>query len=154
MHNKHAKMKMEVKKASDKLRYFWLKYVSEILQMVKFENDDVMKKIEKNENQYKIYLNENCRQIYNPLKKKGGENVTFLDNKDEEFETPTNWNFDKVVNVGQIVNRNYSKLRVGQPVLTNLNCYKNIYRTLKEQRLLHHTSGARFLVFLGCDGPP
>ena len=31
MHNKHAKMKMEFKKASDKFRYFWLKYVSEIL---------------------------------------------------------------------------------------------------------------------------
>ena len=31
--------------------------------MVKFENDDVMKK--KNESQYKICLNKNCRQIYN-----------------------------------------------------------------------------------------
>lgn len=67
-----------------------------------------------------------------------------MDNKDEEIEIPTNWNFDKVVDVGHRVNRNDSKLKVSEPVLTNPNSFKNIYHILKEYWELHHIGHKRF----------
>ena len=111
--------------------------------------------IELVQNQCNICLNKNCRQISNPLKRKydkRGEKVIFLDIKGKEFETPTNLNFNKVVDVGARVNRNNLKLKVSEPVLTNPYSCKNIYHILGECRELHHIGDKRFWVFLGCDG--
>ena len=112
--------------------------------------------IELVQNQCNICLNKNCRQISNSLKRKYGkcgEKVTFLDIKGKEFETPTNLNFNKVVDVGPRVSRNNLKLKVSEPVLTNPNSCKNICHILGECIELHHIGDKRFWVFLDCDGP-
>ena len=89
----HKKMKAVISSSNNDFRYIRLNYVVQtMLEMVKFENDDVDKKIRQSRERRRC-VNENCKKTYSSLKKKCDDcNEKVVPNTlEERYVTPENW---------------------------------------------------------------
>ena len=90
---------------------------------------------------------ESCFKPYDGLKRKGDDCSGKVVKK---VINHTRKHFD----IGQVVKRNDSSLKTGEPILVNPNSYNTIKKIISSLKVDLGIGTHRDWVFIGCDGPP
>ena len=131
-------------------------YISKMLELTYEENPaDVQIHLNELENCQREC--ESCFKPYDGLKRKcddcSGKVVKKVINH-TRITSIQNWAVEKHFDIGQVVKRNDSSLKTGEPILVNPNSYNTIKKIISSLKVDLGIGTHRDWVFIGCDGPP
>ena len=151
---KQIRIKKEIEQSNNLFREIHLTYIDMLLNIVKFETNDVEKAIANQKTDRQCI---NCGKIFHDQKRKcdlcSGK-VSVIEADKEKFSTPDKWPLTKTLNIGQSPTVNKKPMVMGEPILVNPNSYVTVKKVLDAYKINHKIPHDRKWVILGCDGVP
>ena len=130
---RHHKMKHLIDISHSHFRKHRLQYIETILEIVKFENDDVTKKMTSIQHRRRC---KTCGKVFTNQKRKCDLcfSKVICDNVEEpRLATPESWPLTKTaLDIGHSVNKNFKKMSMGEAVIVNPNSYASVEAILKK----------------------
>ena len=133
---RQSRMRRMIESANEKFRHLRRNYVAQLMKIVQHESDDVSACVQELTSSIRKCVNPACSKQYNSLKRKCsqcGSKVEKCKTSIRNFVRGKHWPKEKNFDIGQLVYKNLTKMKVGEPIMVNPNSYETTLKCLSVQ---------------------